>query len=84
MTCIVFDDTPALIIQNYKESIGMPSVTDDEALAHACQSGSSIVPANAISRSCYTTPRDIYPEGEPKVSSIDGDEMRRLLGEIKS
>lgn len=32
----------------------------------------------------YTTPRNIYPDGEPQVSSINGDEMRRLLGEVKS
>lgn len=34
----------------------------------------------------YTTPREIYPEGESTVTRIDGDEMKqlmeRLLGEV--
>lgn len=32
----------------------------------------------------YSIPREIYPEGEPTVTRIDGDEMIRILGEIKS
>lgn len=83
MTCIVFDDMPEQIIQKYKTSIGQPSMTDDEALTHACQSGARIVPNNDISLSCYTTPREIHPEGEPTVTRINGDEMLKLLSEVK-
>lgn len=32
----------------------------------------------------YTTPRNIYPDGEPQVSLIDGDDIKKLLGEVKS